>query len=396
MAKFLWVRYGIPTPSRTSRDGAIYNTLAGLSKGSEVHLSVLVDREPTPDNVKAAVTAGAQIRTTVREDAGPAAGPVLRRTARRAASIFSLSPLKVWRYNPRRFREEVAYSVHEIKPTAVVFDQWFLYPTIQKLAAKRVFYAVGVEWLFNERFADETDNVFLSTIRTVGGGRRKVHELKSLACADAVVCSSAAVKSELGRYYKRPLSVVAPPIERPREKEHRGFKSREIIYATDLFARRDATAVKWLARFVLPRTLSNVPDAILTVKGDGAERYLEPLLREPWIRLSTEDAGSLFEKAAVAVFPHWSGGGYNFAALNALAFGVPVVATPVGAEGTVGGERSGVAVRLRAEPFAEELIKLLTDERLYEERSAAATTYAEKTLYGNITSVHFLGTTQDK
>lgn len=396
MAKFIWVRYGIPAPSRVSREGAIYNVLAGLSKDNEIRLSVLVDREPTPDNVKTAVTTGARIRTTVREDVGPGAAPALRRITRRAASIFSLSPLDVWRYNPRRFREEVAYSVYEIKPEAVVFDQWFLYPVIQKLAAKRVFYAAGVEWLFNERFADETDNVFLSTIRTVVGGRRKVHELKALAATDAVACSSNAVKSELGRYYKRPLSIVPPPVEVPREKERRGFKSREIIYATDVFTRRDATAVKWLTRFVLPRTLSEVPDAMLIVKGEGAEQYPEPLLREPWIRFSTEDAESLFEKAAVAVFPHWSGDGYNFAALNALAFGVPVVATPVGAEGTVGGEKSGVAVRLHAAPFTEELIKLLADERLYEERSAAATTYAEKTLHGNIMSAPFLGIIQDK
>jgi hypothetical protein len=309
MAKFIWVRYGIPTPSRTSRNGAIYNVLAGLSNDNEVDLSVLVDREPTPDKVKVAITAGARIRTTVREDLGAGAWPALRRTARRAASVFSFSPIEVCRYNLRRFREEVAYSVHEIKPDAVVFDQWFLYPSIQKLAPKRVFYAVGVEWLFNERFADETDNVFLSAIRTVVGGRRKVHELKALACADAVVCSSAAVKSELGRYYKRPLGIVPPPVERPPKKEHRGFKSREIIYVTDVFTRRDATAVKWLAGFVLPRTLSKVPDAILTVKGEGAERYLETLLTKPWVRLSTEDAGNLFEKAAVAVFPHWSGDG---------------------------------------------------------------------------------------
>jgi glycosyltransferase involved in cell wall biosynthesis len=391
MAKFLWVRYGIPTPSRTGRDGAIYNVLNGLSEDNEVHLSVLVDREPAPDTVKAAVTAGTQIRTTIRKDAGPGGGPVLGRTVHRAASIFSLSPLDIWRYNPGQFREEVAYSVHKIKPEAVVFDQWFLYPTIQKLAVKRVFYVYGVEWLFNERFADETDNVFLSNIRTVRGGRRKVYELKALARADTVVCSSPAVKSELGRYYKRSLSIVPPPVERPRKIERKGFKSREFIYVTDHFEERDATAVKWLAKFILPKTLSEVPDAILTVKGEGAERYLETLLKEPWIRLSTEDAGSLFTKAAVAVFPHWSGDGVNFAALNALTFGVPVIATPIGAEGTVGGEQSGVAVRLHAEPFAEELVRLLTDGRLYEERSTLAAAYAEKTLYGVIQPVLFLG-----
>jgi glycosyltransferase involved in cell wall biosynthesis len=396
MAKILWIRYGIPEPSRVGRGGAVYNVLSGLAQNSEVHLAALIDEEPPPETVNAIMNAGVRIRTTAREDVGAGAGAFLRRAATTAASVFSFSPTDVWRYNPRNFREEAAYSVHETKPDAVVFDQWFLYPTIQKIAAKAVYYAYDVEWLFNERFADEADNVFLSTARTVRGGRRKVYELKALARADAVVCSSPTVTAGLRRYYIRPLDVVTPPVERPRNAGTGGFTSREIVYVTDRFARRDATAVKWLAKFVITKVLSKVPNTTLAVYGKGAETHLGPLSTEPWLRITAEEANGLFTRAAIAAFPHWSGGGANFAALNALAFGLPVVATPIGAEGTPGDESSGVAVRLYAEPFAEEVVKLLTDERLYAERSTAAGAYAEKTFYVDVPTAPFLGNNRNR
>jgi glycosyltransferase involved in cell wall biosynthesis len=402
MAKILWIRYGIPRPSRAGRGGAVYNVLSGLARNSEVHLAALIDGEPAPETVNAIINGGVRIHTTAREDVGADAGAFLRRAATTAASVlttaasvFSFSPTDVWRYNPRNFRDEVAYSVHEIKPDAVVFDQWFLYPTVQKLAAKAVYYAYKVEWLFRERFADEADNLFLNTARTVRGGRRKTYETKALARADAVVCSSPAVAAELRRYYTRPLDVVPPPVEKPRNAGTGGFASREMVYVTDIFAKRDATAVRWLAKFVMPKVLSKVPNTAVNVYGEGAEGYLEPLLTEPWLRINAGGIDDLFAGAAIAVFPHWSGGGVNFAALNAMAFGLPVVATPIGAEGTPGDGSSGVAVRLHAEPFAEEVVNLLTDERLYAERSTAAGAYAEKTFYVDVPTAPFLGINQN-
>ncbi|UCE27922.1 MAG: glycosyltransferase family 4 protein [Candidatus Coatesbacteria bacterium] len=395
MAKILWIRHGIPEPSRAGRGGAIYNVLSGLTVNTEVHLAALIDKEPALKTVNAITDAGVRIRTTGREDIGASAGALLRRAATTAASVFSLSPTDVWRYNPRDFREEVAYYVHEIKPDAVIFDQWFLYPTVQKLAAKAVYYAFEIEWLFNERFADETDNPLLSTARTVRGGRRKVYELKALARTDAVVCSSPAVAAELRRHHTRPLDVVPPPVDKPRTAGGGGFASREVLYATDNFGRHDATAVKWLAGFVMPKVLSRVPDAILAIYGKGAGVYLERLSNGTWLHINVGELNGVFTGAAVAAFPHWSGGGVNFAAVNAMAFGLPIVATPIGAEGTPGDESSGVAVRLNAEPFAEEIIKLLTDERLYVERSKAAGAYAGEKFYGKVQTAPFLRTDQN-
>ena len=164
---------------------------------------------------------------------------------------------------------------------------------------------------------------------------------------------------------------------------------------TDNFGRRDATAVKWLAGFVMPKVLARVPDVVLNIYGKGAGVYVKLLPNEPSVHVNVGELNSVFTGAAVAAFPHWSGGGVNFAALNAIAFGLPVVATPIGAEGTPGDESSGVAVRLYAEPFAEEIIKLLTDERLYAERSKAAGAYAEEKFYGKVQTAPFLDTGQN-
>src|SRR5439155_27379068 len=69
----------------------------------------------------------------------------------------------------------------------------------------------------------------------------------------------------------------------------------------------------------------------------------------------------LWRRAAVAIVPLLTGGGTRLKILEAAACGVPVVATPVGAEGLDFADGDEIAVASGAPEFAAAIARLLTE-----------------------------------
>ena len=76
------------------------------------------------------------------------------------------------------------------------------------------------------------------------------------------------------------------------------------------------------------------------------------------------------------MFPLGEGAGIKFKVLLALALGLPVVTTNVGAEGI---DESGNIIDLAEsdEEIAESIMKLLTDEHYYNEKIKSTTAYVK-------------------
>lgn len=122
---------------------------------------------------------------------------------------------------------------------------------------------------------------------------------------------------------------------------------------------------------VLPLVREQVPDFELTLVGPGLEservaqcegvRYLgwQPSL-EP-----------LYGQARVAVAPLRYGAGFKGKILEALATGLPVVTTPVGAEGLELGAASGVIIESTPEELGAAVVRLLRDDQCWAELSEA-------------------------
>lgn len=89
-----------------------------------------------------------------------------------------------------------------------------------------------------------------------------------------------------------------------------------------------------------------------------------------------EDINSIILKCKIGVFPLGEGAGIKFKVLLALALGLPVVTTNVGAEGI---DESGNIIDLAEsdEEITESIMKLLTDEHYYNEKIKSTTAYVK-------------------
>ncbi|MCY0884924.1 MAG: glycosyltransferase family 4 protein [Firmicutes bacterium] len=118
----------------------------------------------------------------------------------------------------------------------------------------------------------------------------------------------------------------------------------------------NAGGLRWFLRAVWPRVRRRVPGAVLDVVGKGAPGWAAgPGVR---VRGWVPDLAAVYAAARVAVAPVLEGSGVKNKVLEALCHGVPVVTTPVGAEGLPPGP--GLWVREGTEAWEEAVATALT------------------------------------
>jgi glycosyltransferase involved in cell wall biosynthesis len=126
------------------------------------------------------------------------------------------------------------------------------------------------------------------------------------------------------------LSPVAAEPRPPAAKPHRGYAA--FIGNFDHAPNRDA--LEWLLHTLWPAIRQRMPGLELHVAGPGIPSWAADQARDGVvIRGFVESLDEFYGAARVALVPYRFGGGTKIKALDAMARGCPVVATPIGAEG---------------------------------------------------------------
>jgi len=154
---------------------------------------------------------------------------------------------------------------------------------------------------------------------------------------------------------------------------------REILFVAGFGHPPNEDAACWLVANVLPLVRARVPDATLSVVGSNPTARVRALVGDA-VRLMadvTDDAlYACYRRARVAVVPLRCGAGVKLKVVEALKEGLPLVTTPVGAQGLPGIE-DVVCVRSDAASFADAVCALLLDDAMWQQRSVAQLEYAK-------------------
>jgi sugar transferase (PEP-CTERM/EpsH1 system associated) len=134
--------------------------------------------------------------------------------------------------------------------------------------------------------------------------------------------------------------------------------------AMDVFMNIDA--VNWFARRMFPRVREAVPDAEFWIVGRNPNSKVKALASLPGVRVigQVEDVRPYYAEAKVAVAPFRYGGGTKIKVLEAMALGVPVVATPIGCQGIEVVPGKHLFNEESEEAFTERVVNLLRDDSL--------------------------------
>ncbi len=174
------------------------------------------------------------------------------------------------------------------------------------------------------------------------------------------------------------VQCVPPLLATPASADRRYRGAPEFVFLGLLSLPHNDDGLRWFLRTVWPIVLTQLPDARVRVIGRDAGHEVLALAAELTDSVSVDgyvaDLGDALGQAAALLNPLRFGSGIKLKVIEALGRALPVVSTPVGAEGIISGPGSGVLVGREPAEIAD-LLCSLTDPARNAEVSAAARTH---------------------
>ena len=359
-----------PHPTRDGlaiRNHALLSALAGEFR---VRAFALVD--PDPDRRYAAEPPpGVELESVPQTPRG-----------RRRAAAFAGSVLGGGAYSARLYRSallerRIAAAVLEERPAWVLAHSYHVAPAALSTGAPVWIDFHNLDSEIWRRVAETAGSPARRAFARLQAPRVARLESELAAAASGISCVSERDAGAIRVLGARAVPIVAPngvDLERyamrPAQPE-----GQVVFFVGDLSWPPNSEAVRWLRDRVWPELVRRRPEARAEILGRGAPRDLAPSEAAPNGFVLLGEGGDTrphWARAAVAVVPLLAGGGTRLKILEAAASGVPVVATPVGAEGIELEAETEILLRSDPAQFAGAVASLLADPAAARRQAEAA------------------------
>lgn len=203
----------------------------------------------------------------------------------------------------------------------------------------------------------------------------KSYEGQLLREFDAILAVSSEDKTALQKAAERPVNATVIPIAIDTQEiqpVERDADANHILHIGTMYWPPNIDGVNWFINQVYPLVREQRPDVQFDIVGSNPPSDLLAL-NDAGLGVNVtgyvKDPTIYYKRAALMVVPLRAGGGMRVKILNALAAGIPIVSTTLGAEGIL--VNSGTDILLADEPtdFAAAVLRLLDDCALSSEIS---------------------------
>jgi glycosyltransferase involved in cell wall biosynthesis len=139
---------------------------------------------------------------------------------------------------------------------------------------------------------------------------------------------------------------------------------RRIVFVGSMDYHANIEGVVKFAREVWPRLRSRQPNLVFTIVGRDPSREVRELAQTPGIEVTgtVDDVRPFYRNAVASVVPLNVGGGSRLKILEAMAAGVPIVSTTLGAEGLNVQHGKNILIADTNEQQIEAIVRLIENE----------------------------------
>jgi glycosyltransferase involved in cell wall biosynthesis len=163
------------------------------------------------------------------------------------------------------------------------------------------------------------------------------------------------------------------PIAGPREPATLVFSGKMSYHA-------NVSAALYFAREILPLVRAARPEVRLSIVGSNPPRAVQALASDPAVSVTghVPDMRPYLGSATIALCPITVKVGIQNKLLEAMAMGIPVVSTNVGAQGLAAVPGRDLLVAANPHEFADHICRVLADDELAERLGRAGRHFVER------------------
>ncbi len=358
--KILFVSAVLPYPLFSGGQIRIYNLLKKLSKDHEIILYAFIRNEKE----RAHVAELSFLKKVVLVHRGSAWRPKYV-----VKSVLGPYPLLFESYHNSQMLSLLADELAIGKYDLVHLEPGYVWPSLPKTSTPVVVAEHNIEHTIYEDFVRQVSLPILRPPMHMDVAKMKRWEKRIWKEATNVIAVSPDDKAEIESASGRgDIRVVPNGVDLAsfpyNPKKSISLTNPIFLYVGSFAWMQNRDAVQYLVSDIWPSLKAKYPGAQLHVVGRNAPKTLVETLTRSDIRIMNrvENIQKEFASADVLLAPLRIGGGTKFKVLEAMAAGVPVVTTPLGATGMNVTERD-ICIAENAEDFIVKTEQIIFDDK---------------------------------
>ncbi len=369
--RILFVSPFLPYPPVAGGHRQIWTWLTRLAKAHDTAFVGFYERETEAANADEIARHASSVHVR------------LRKPTPHAYSSFAQLPRWVTEFFSRELAEDVAAVARSFRPDVVQFlhSSMAQYSRCANGAAS-VVTALDIAFVAHSRRIGAAQGIERLQAR-LEWLRMLRHERAVFAGATHTIAVSehdARIVRSVARHDR--VTVVPPGVDREQlePRQRRPYPGR-VLYVGHMEHYPNLDGLLFLYRDIWPHVRHVYPKAQLVVAGGGTREELSRVAPELLARMERDasveiagfvpDLGEAMDQAVAMAAPLRLGSGVRNKVIEAMAAGLPVVTTRLGAEGLSAAHGRELLIADDAAPFARELVALMKDRRLQERLSGA-------------------------
>jgi sugar transferase (PEP-CTERM/EpsH1 system associated) len=371
--RIFFVCQRVPFPPDRGDKIVTYHEIRHLAKTHKVHVFCLADGVEDLANVE-----------PLRAHAASVAAVPLARLPSRMRTLAALGtgrPLSVAAYDEPALHTAILRKYDEARPDLIIVFSCNVAQYAEHFAGvPRIMQFHDLDSLKWAQYAEHKP-VPAKWIYRIEAERLLAYE-RSIArrFSQALVCT-AAEREDFERLFPGvPVALVGNGVDLEYFRST-GIEKRpgEIVFTGVMDYFPNVDAVSWFCDEILPRVQMLLPQARLTICGKRPTAAVRRRAQQPGVRVtgSVPDTRPYLDAAQVFVAPLRIARGVQNKLLEALAMGLPCVASSPAWRGTMAPPGSGILVADNAAEFADLVVRLLQDAALRAKTAAQARATAE-------------------